>query len=102
MVEHADGSNEMYWIQDDEEGGLCWSPGKVVEVRPKSFVLECIVSGDHFEIEKEDSAVVHPSCLGKFCRFFAVSYIKKKVFYLTANLFAKLRRHWRFTDARRL
>jgi len=55
----------MYWIQDDEEGGLMWSPGTVVEVRPKSYVLECIVSGDHFEIDKEDPAVVHPSCLGK-------------------------------------
>ena len=69
MVElHAAGNpdDEMYWIQDDEEGGLCWSPGKVVEVRADSYVLECIVSGDHFEIDKDDPATVHPSCLGKF------------------------------------
>jgi len=68
MVELHPGGNPadlMYWIQDDEEGGLMWSPGTVVEVRPKSYVLECIVSGDHFEIDKEDPAVVHPSCLGK-------------------------------------
>ena len=61
----GDHSDEMYWIQDDEEDGLCWSPGKVVEVRSTSFVLECIVSGDHFEIDRDDPAVVHPSCLGK-------------------------------------
>ena len=58
-----------------------WSPGSVVEVRPKTFVLECIVSGDHFEIDKDDPAVVHPSCLGKFritkrfCQFFSISYL---------------------------
>lgn len=61
-----DPSKDMYWIQDDDEDGLCWSPGRVVEVRAQTFVLECIVSNDHFEIEKDDPAVVHPSCLGKF------------------------------------
>lgn len=55
----------MYWIQDDDEDGLCWSPGRVVEVRPKTLVLECIVQGDHFEIDRDDPTVVHPSCLGK-------------------------------------
>ena len=63
-----DASNDMYWIQDDEEDGLCWSPGKVIVIRASSFILECIVSGDHFEIEKDDGVVVHPSCLGK-CNF---------------------------------
>ena len=68
MVEQiiaVDNPDEMYWIQDDDDGGLCWSPGRVVEVRPKSYVLECIVSGDHFEIDKDDPLVVHPTCLGK-------------------------------------
>ena len=68
MVEQiiaGDNPDEMYWIQDDDEGGLSWSPGRVVEVRPNSYVLECIVSGDHFEIDKDDPAVVHPTCLGK-------------------------------------
>lgn len=72
MVElHPSGElpEEKYWIQDDEDGGLCWSPGKVVEVRPDTYILECIVSGDHFEIDKDDPAVVHPSCLGKFLDF---------------------------------
>ena len=69
MVESViggDRSDEMYWIQDDEEDGLQWSPGRVVEVRPRTLVLECIVSGDHFEIDKDDPSAVHPSCLGKF------------------------------------
>ena len=68
MVEQiiaGDNPDEMYWIQDDDEGGLSWSPGRVVEVRSTSYVLECIVSGDHFEIDKDDPAVVHPTCLGK-------------------------------------
>ena len=68
MVEQiiaGDNPDEMYWIQDDDEGGLSWSPGRVVEVRKTSYVLECIVSGDHFEIDKDDPAVVHPTCLGK-------------------------------------
>ena len=66
VVNGGDGTGEMYWIQDDEEDGLCWSPGTVVDVRDNSVVLECIVSGDHFEIEKQDRVVVHPSCLGKY------------------------------------
>ena len=57
--------NEMFWIQDDDDDGLCWSPGRVIEVRPTAYVLECIVSGDHFEIPKDDPVQVHPSCLGK-------------------------------------
>ena len=61
----GDASGELNWIQDDEDDGLQWSPGRVVEVRADSYVLECIVSGDHFEIDKDDPAVVHPSCLGK-------------------------------------
>ena len=67
MVEIAGRSaeNEMFWIQDDDEDGLCWSPGRVVEVRPKTYVVECIISGDHFEIDRDDPAQVHPSCLGK-------------------------------------
>ena len=71
LVPGADKTDEMFWIQDDDEGGLFWSPGRVVEVRPKSYILECIVSGDHYEIPKEDPTVVHPSCLGKL--FFLVS-----------------------------
>lgn len=61
----GENSDNLFWIYDDDEGGLCWSPGTVVDVRADSYVLECIVSGDHFEIEKKESSVVHPSCLGK-------------------------------------
>ena len=68
VVGGHDPSADMYWIQDDDEDGLCWSPGRVVETRPTSFVLECIVSNDHFEIDKDDNAVVHPSCLGEYFR----------------------------------
>ena len=68
MVEQiiaGENPDAMYWIHDDEEGGLCWSPGRVVEVKPRSYEVECIVSGDRYEIDKDDPAVVHPSCLGK-------------------------------------
>ena len=68
MVELLPGNNksdEMFWIQDDEEGGLFWSPGRVVDVRSDCYVVECIISGEHYEIEKDDPLVVHPSCLGK-------------------------------------
>jgi hypothetical protein len=77
MVELGDGSDEMFWIQDDEEDGLCWSPGRVVETRDKTLVLECIVSGDHFEIEKGEQVVVHPSCLGKCTGFLCVPHFAK-------------------------
>ena len=35
----------------------------MIEVRPTSYVVECIVAGTQFEIDKGDETVVHPSCL---------------------------------------
>lgn len=66
MVEtlnNAGGNKEMYWIYDDED--LCWSPGEVVEMRGKEIVVKCTISGNAYEIEKDDAIVVHPSCLSK-------------------------------------
>ena len=59
-------TDEMYWIQDDDEDGLMWSPGRVVSVHPDKFIVECIVQGDQYEIDRDDPMVVHPSCLGKY------------------------------------
>ena len=57
------GGKEMYWIVDCED--LCWSPGVEVETRKKTIVVKCMMTGGHYEIEKEYAHVVHPSCLGK-------------------------------------
>ena len=57
----------MYWIYDDED--LCWSPGEVVQMKGKEIVVKCIISGNAYEIEKDDALVVHPSCLSKFILF---------------------------------
>ena len=57
------GGKEMYWIIDCED--LCWSPGIEVEKRKKTIVVKCMMTGGHYEIEKEFAINVHPSCLGK-------------------------------------
>ena len=64
----AGSSKEMYWIYDDED--LCWSPGEVVQMKGREIVVKCIISGNAYEIEKDDALVVHPSCLRKLvCSF---------------------------------
>ena len=69
------GSKEMYWIYDDED--LCWSPGEVVQMKGKEIVVKCIISGNAYEIEKDDALVVHPSCLSKFSSFWNIWILKK-------------------------
>ena len=58
------GGKEMYWIVDCED--LCWSPGVEVANREKCYVVKCILTGDHYEIEKKEAINIHPSCLGKW------------------------------------
>ena len=45
------GDREMYWIVDAED--LCWSPGVEVETRKASIVVKCMMTGAHYEIEKQ-------------------------------------------------
>ena len=40
------GGKEMYWIVDCED--LCWSPGVEVANQGDSYVVKCILTGDHY------------------------------------------------------
>ena len=72
------GGKEMYWIVDCED--LCWSPGVEVETRKKTIVVRCMMTGGHYEIEKNYAINVHPSCLGK--QIMAITVFTSSLFEL--------------------
>ena len=57
------GAKDMYWIVECDD--LCWSPGVEVGNRNKTIVVKCMMTGGHYEIEKDYAINVHPTCLGK-------------------------------------